>query len=159
EDIENILSGTGDSIVSGTGGSKRREDIEDMVSGTGGSKRKCMVVTTRHNMENRINAMDQRLGNVETTMEQIRQLLLERNERPRRRQGRPMGRVNPHHDEGEESEDSTISPGSWPRYHGGGGHGFYGGRRKLEIPGFKGDDAHGWLIRVNRYFRLNEVRE
>ncbi|MCH80066.1 hypothetical protein A2U01_0000828 [Trifolium medium] len=40
EDIENILSGTGDSIVSGTGGSKRREDIEDMVSGTGGSKRK-----------------------------------------------------------------------------------------------------------------------
>lgn len=24
---------------------------------------------------------------------------------------------------------------------------------------FKGDDAHGWLVRVHRYFRINNVRE
>ena len=29
----------------------------------------------------------------------------------------------------------------------------------MEIPVFKGDDAYGWLVRVERYFRLNEVRE
>lgn len=36
---------------------------------------------------------------------------------------------------------------------------YRGGRRKLEIPVFKGDDAHGWLVRVERYFRVNQVRE
>jgi hypothetical protein len=28
----------------------------------------------------------------------------------------------------------------------------------LEIPIFKGDDAYGWLVRIERYFRLNGVR-
>lgn len=33
------------------------------------------------------------------------------------------------------------------------------GRRKLEIPVFNDDDVQGWLIRVERYFRVNEVKE
>lgn len=36
---------------------------------------------------------------------------------------------------------------------------YRGGRRKLEIPVFNGDDTHGWLARVERYFRINGVRE
>jgi hypothetical protein len=43
---------------------------------------------------------------------------------------------------------------------GGGSHTqrYHGNRRKLEIPIFKGDDAYGWLVRIERYFRLNGVR-
>lgn len=29
----------------------------------------------------------------------------------------------------------------------------------MEIPVFSGDDPHGWIIRVERYFRINGVRE
>ncbi|MCI79503.1 hypothetical protein A2U01_0100774, partial [Trifolium medium] len=37
---------------------------------------------------------------------------------------------------------------------GGHGNGLFGGRKRLETPLFKGDDAYGWLVRVERYFRL-----
>lgn len=33
------------------------------------------------------------------------------------------------------------------------------GSRKLEIPLFNGDEVQGWFIRVDRYFRVNEVKE
>lgn len=33
-----------------------------------------------------------------------------------------------------------------------------GSGRRLEIPIFKGEDAYGWLVRVERYFYLNGVR-
>lgn len=32
-------------------------------------------------------------------------------------------------------------------------------RRKLEILVFNGDEVHGWLVQVDRYFRVNEVKE
>lgn len=113
-------------------------------------------------MENRIDTMEERLGNVEATVVEIHQLLREQNERPRRRQGRPLGRGDPRNNDDDGSDSSTLSHGSRfrPRRHGGGNERrYFGGRRKLEIPVFKGDDAYGWLVRVERYFRLNEVRE
>ncbi|MCI68240.1 hypothetical protein A2U01_0089500, partial [Trifolium medium] len=73
----------------------------------------------------------------------------------------PLGRSN-HEDEEEDwSEESTVSlrPRRQPRRHDDGNRlGYAGGRRRLEIPIFKGDDAYGWLVCVERYFRLNEVR-
>ena len=33
------------------------------------------------------------------------------------------------------------------------------GRRRLELPIFSGDDAYGWLIRVDRYFKVNGVKD
>ncbi|PNX56649.1 hypothetical protein L195_g058311, partial [Trifolium pratense] len=84
---------------------------------------------------------------------QMRQLLQEQPRR-HRRHGRPHG------DE-EGSDDSGVSGESRPRHrhqNGGNGSGFFGGRRCLEIPVFKGEDAYGWLVRIERYFRLNGVR-
>jgi hypothetical protein len=60
-------------------------------------------------MENQIDDMNMRLGNVEATMEQILQLLLELNERSRWRQGRPLGRRDHRNNEGEWSDSSTLS--------------------------------------------------
>ncbi|MCI64544.1 1-phosphatidylinositol-3-phosphate 5-kinase-like protein, partial [Trifolium medium] len=49
-------------------------------------------------------------------------------------------------------------PRRQPRRHDGGNRlGYAGGRKRLEIPIFKGDDAYGWFVRVECYFRLNEV--
>lgn len=31
------------------------------------------------------------------------------------------------------------------------------GGRKLKIPIFRGDDAYGWIVRAERYFKLNMV--
>ncbi|CAH9073319.1 unnamed protein product [Cuscuta epithymum] len=31
--------------------------------------------------------------------------------------------------------------------------------RKIDLPLFKGEDAFGWLVRMNRYFRLNQTEE
>ncbi|GAU29949.1 hypothetical protein TSUD_360640 [Trifolium subterraneum] len=59
-------------------------------------------------MENQNDVMNQRLGNVEATMEQIIQLLLERNERSSQRQRRMLGRRDHRNDEGE-----WIVPAAW----------------------------------------------
>ncbi|CAH9099683.1 unnamed protein product [Cuscuta epithymum] len=31
--------------------------------------------------------------------------------------------------------------------------------RKIDLPLFNGEDAYGWLIRIDRYFRLNHIEE
>lgn len=129
-------------------------------------------------MENRIDTIEQRMNNFEGTMEQIRQLVLEQQsrsqvtvdqirqliqEQPTRNQvrnGRPRGGEYDD-DEEEGSERSTISRDSRSRHrrHGGGnGFRFLGSKRRLEIPIFKGEDAYGWLVRVERYFHLNGVK-
>lgn len=33
------------------------------------------------------------------------------------------------------------------------------GRRRMEVLMFTGDDAHAWIVQVERYFKLNAVRE
>ncbi|CAJ2638342.1 unnamed protein product [Trifolium pratense] len=99
----------------------------------------------------RADALEQRMGNVENTLDEIRLLLRERN-RPRQRQGRPRRRPSPTEDD-DRSDGSMVSRESRPRF-----PRYQGHRRKLEIPIFKGDDAYGWLVRIERYFRLNEVR-
>ncbi|XP_045799541.1 uncharacterized protein LOC123893785 [Trifolium pratense] len=99
----------------------------------------------------RADALEQRMGNVENTLDEIRLLLRERS-RPRQRQGRTRRRPSPT-EEGNRSDGSMVSGESRPRF-----PRYQGHRRKLEIPIFKGDDAYGWLVRIERYFRLNEVR-
>jgi uncharacterized coiled-coil protein SlyX len=118
------------------------------------------MVITRNIMESRVDAIEQRVGNVEETVEQIRQLVLEQQARPQPRQGRPLGRRDQNFDDEEGSDKSRVSEESRPRHryqNGGHGPGFYGGKRRLEIPVFKGEDAYGRLVRIERYFRLNEV--
>ncbi|PNX62188.1 hypothetical protein L195_g061033, partial [Trifolium pratense] len=95
------------------------------------------------------------------TLEQIRQLIQEQPVHQHRRQGRPLGRSNHEDEEEDRSEKSTVSlrPRRQLRRHDGGNRlGYAGGRRRLEFPIFKEDDVYGWLVRVERYFRLNEVR-
>jgi len=110
-------------------------------------------------MESRVDAIEQRVSNVEATVEQIRQLVLEQQARPQvtieqirlliqkqqprrqRRQGRPPGRRDQNSDDEEGSDNSRVSGESRPRHryqNGGHGPGFYGGRRRLE-----GEDAYG----------------
>ncbi|GAU29071.1 hypothetical protein TSUD_278270 [Trifolium subterraneum] len=99
----------------------------------------------------RADALELRMGNIENALGEIRSLLQEQVQ-PRRRQGRPRRRLSFREDD-EGSDDSRVSGESRPRV-----PKYQGGRRKLEIPIFKGDDAFGWLVRIERYFRLNEVR-
>lgn len=123
------------------------------------------MVVTRTTMENRLEQLERNIDRVEnlerdfrewrmenqSQMEELRQLL---RQRPRRRRGRTRHRVD-------ESPFSAVSesrsrshvraPDPSPPTH-------YGGR-KLDVPVFNGDDAYGWLVRVERYFRLNAVRE
>lgn len=129
-------------------------------------------------MENRVDMIEQRMDRFEGTMEQIRQLLMEQQSTPQvtveqirqliqeqsgrnhGRNGRPRRRGEDDEEE-EESDRSTISRESRPRQHrhgGGSGSRFFGSRQRLEIPIFKGEDAYGWLVRVERYFQLNGVR-
>ncbi|KAI5420053.1 hypothetical protein KIW84_044011 [Lathyrus oleraceus] len=119
------------------------------------------------------------MDNLEGTMEQIRQLVMEQQSRPQVtleqiqqliqeqharnhvRHKRLRGRGYEDDEDGEGSERSTISQESRPRHrrHGGGsGTILFGSRRRLEIPIFKGEDAYGWLVRIERYFHLNGVR-
>ncbi|MCI08211.1 hypothetical protein A2U01_0029286, partial [Trifolium medium] len=102
----------------------------------------------------RSDSVKQRLGSLEATMEQIRAVLVNQQTRPRHRRGSPQT-------EDDDSDRSTVSRGSRPHMERGGvshTHRYQGNRRKLEIPIFKGDDAFGWLVRIERYFRLNGVR-
>ncbi|KAK2362488.1 hypothetical protein QL285_087548 [Trifolium repens] len=107
----------------------------------------------------RTDRLEQRMGNVETALDQIR-LLLQEQVRPRRRQGRPRRRPSRTEDDGG-SDGSLVSGESRPamvRNEGTYVTGHYRHKLKLEIPIFKGDDAYGWLVHIERYFRLNEVR-
>ncbi|KAI5444494.1 variant 2, tripeptidyl-peptidase II Tpp2 [Lathyrus oleraceus] len=115
------------------------------------------------------------MGNMEVSMEQIRQLVLDQQSRPqvtvdqihqiiqeqRTRLHRRKGREDRRDDDGEGSAFSSESGESRPRhrYHNDNQRGkIFEGRRRLEIPIFKGEDAYGWLVRVERYFRLHEIR-
>lgn len=130
-------------------------------------------------MENRVDMIERRMDRFEGTMEQIRQLLMEQQSTPQvtveqirqliqeqsgrnhGRNGRPRRRGEDDDEEEEKSDRSTISRESRPRHHrhgGGSGSRFFGSRQRLEIPIFKGEDAYGWLVRVERYFQLNGVR-
>lgn len=130
-------------------------------------------------MENRVDIIEQRMNNLEGTMEQIRQLVMEQQSRPQVtveqirqliqeqparnhvRHGRLLERGYEDDEEGEGSERSTISrePRRRHRRHGGGSRTkLFESRRMLEIPIFKGEDAYGWLVRIERYFHLNGVR-
>lgn len=130
-------------------------------------------------MENRADIIEQRMNNFKGTMEQIRQLVMEQQSRPQvtmeeirrfiqeqpaRSHGRhKRQRLCSDNDDTEEegSDRSTISLESRPRHHRHVGEirpQFFGTRRRVEILMFKGDDAYGWLIRIERYFHLNGVR-
>ncbi|CAJ2662268.1 unnamed protein product [Trifolium pratense] len=100
----------------------------------------------------RSDSVEQRLGSLEATMEQIRAMLVDQQTRPRHRRGRHQRRGSPR-TEDDDSDRSTASRGGVSHT-----HRYQGNRRKLEIPIFKGDDAYGWLVRIERYFRLNGVR-
>ncbi|XP_058756529.1 uncharacterized protein LOC131629765 [Vicia villosa] len=131
------------------------------------------MVNTRSIMENRVDTMEQRMNNFEGTLDQIRLLVIEQQAKPqvtmeqirqllqdRPRRTHRYGSEHEYDDE-EGSERSTVSRDSRPRTrrHGGGnGSRFLGNKRRLEIPIFKGDDAFGWLVRVERYFHLNGIR-
>ncbi|KAI5443986.1 hypothetical protein KIW84_012568 [Lathyrus oleraceus] len=89
------------------------------------------------------------------TVDQIRQIVQERRPRRHRRNGDGDG------DDDEGSDLSSASIRSRPRHRHGNDDrrgGIFGGRRRLEIPVFKGEDAYGWLVRVERYFRIYEIR-
>ncbi|XP_058755088.1 uncharacterized protein LOC131628242 [Vicia villosa] len=136
------------------------------------------MVVTRSEMENRVDSVEQRMNTFEGTLEQIRLMVLEQQarphvtaeqirqiilEQPRRNHGRngrpPRGGYD--EEEEEESDRSSLSRESQHRYRRNRGEGrsrFFGSRRRLEIPLFKGEDAYGWLVKIERYFLLNEVR-
>lgn len=124
------------------------------------------MVITRNTMENRVESLEQafhewRLESDRTfhewrvaqqnQMDELRQLL-----RPGRRRRR--GRTRPRDDDSQVSDGggsrsrsrvrAEVTPPPPP----------YGGR-KMEVPVFNGGDAYGWLVRVERYFRLNAIRE
>lgn len=116
-------------------------------------------------MDNRFDAMEQRMTSLETLIEQTRQLVLEQQARPQVTmeqirqliQERPTGQRRPRQedyvddDEGEGSDRSTLSRASRHRHRRrdtGNGPRFFGSRRKLDIPVFKGEDAYGWLVRI-----------
>ncbi|GAU47870.1 hypothetical protein TSUD_404410 [Trifolium subterraneum] len=120
-------------------------------------------------LENRIGSMEISMGNLNGTMEQVRQMVFEQQAQPQitidqirqlieDQQGRRHQRPRRDDYAEDESEDSTISLRRPGRNEGRNRRGFAGSRRRLEIPIFKGEDAYGWLVRVERYFRLNEVR-
>lgn len=113
--------------------------------------------------------IEQRMNQFQGTIEQIRQIVTEQQSRPQVtvEQIRQLIQERPGHHRGfDDDEDegrirSNRSHESRPRSrrHGGGEGGrTMGSRRKLEIPIFKGEDTYGWLVRVERYFRLNGVR-
>lgn len=131
-------------------------------------------------MENRVENVEHRMNNMEVTMEQIRQMMIEQHSQPQmtmnqirqlirgqprqrhRNQGRPQGRGN--HDNNSDddgsgmSDASSVSQPRRRRNNDGNSWRFNGSRRRLEVPVFKGEDVYGWLVRVERYFRLNEIR-
>ncbi|GAU48626.1 hypothetical protein TSUD_405850 [Trifolium subterraneum] len=135
-----------------------------------------MVVTTRSIMENRIDLLENRIGSMEIsmgnlngTMEQVLQMVFEQQAQPQitidqirqlieDQHGRRHQRPRRDDYAEDESEDSTILLRRPGRNEGRYRRGFAGSRRRLEIPIFKGEDAYGWLVRVERYFRLNGVR-
>ncbi|KAJ1377544.1 Retrotransposon gag domain [Sesbania bispinosa] len=96
-------------------------------------------------------------------MEEIKQLLKEKNRgytRGRSRQRRSPKRRTEGESQGSRAVSSRVSEprsktrdslrGSRPP------RGDYRGR-KLEIPIFSGDDAYGWINRVERYFKVNDM--
>lgn len=101
-------------------------------------------------MEHKLDAMEHRLSNIEATVEQIRQLVLEQQARPQvtleqihllmqeqrphrhRCHGWPRGRRNQNYDDEGGSENNWVSVesrSSQPYQSGGHGPGFYGGKR------------------------------
>ena len=124
-------------------------------------------------MEKRVELIEQWMGNMEASMEQIRQLVLDQQARPQitvdqirqivqeRRPRRHRRNGDGDGDDDEGSDLSSASIRSRPRHRHGNDDrrgGIFGGRRRLEIPVFKGEDAYGWLVRVERYFRIYEIR-
>ncbi|GAU13154.1 hypothetical protein TSUD_112140, partial [Trifolium subterraneum] len=121
-------------------------------------------------LENRMSSMEISMGNLNGTMEQIRQMVFEHQAQPQitmdqireiMQEQRSLRHRHHRHDDGDESDSSTASVESRPRHrrhNDGHGSGLFGGRRRIEIPVFKGEDAYGWLVRVERYFRICEVR-
>jgi hypothetical protein len=130
-----------------------------------------MVATTRSIMDNRLECVEHRTSVMEATMEQLRQMMVEMHARPQisLEQVRQLivetqpQRQNGRHgnEEDDWSDQSAVSTGSrrrTNRNNGGRRLNLGGGRKRLEIPIFKGEDAYGWLVRVERYFRLTEIR-
>ncbi|PNX61324.1 hypothetical protein L195_g052396, partial [Trifolium pratense] len=123
-------------------------------------------------MENRIDLVEQKTSTMEATMEQMRQMLVELQSRPQisadqvrqimaETQNRQRHGRNRNHEEDDGSDHSDVSSESRRRpARNNGGRRFQLGRsgRRLDIPIFKGEDAYGWLVRVERYFRLAEIR-
>jgi len=60
-----------------------------------------------------------------------------------------------------EDRDTWGGPGTWERGNYGGLRGNGGDRkvRKLKMPIFEGEDAYGWIYKVERYFAVNGLTE
>lgn len=113
------------------------------------------MVRTSAAMENRVENLERsfnewRLEN-QAQMEELLQLLTQRNHRRR-------GRTSRCRDESLNSNSSTSRSRSRTRDMERTSPPHYGGR-KMDLPIFNGDEAHGWIVRVERFFRINMVRE
>ncbi|XP_057449034.1 uncharacterized protein LOC130740445 [Lotus japonicus] len=114
---------------------------------------------TRAQMENRMESVEKNVSEMMTVVDELRQLMLQqtrRRSRGRSRTPRRRHRSGSQHssNSGDDSRSSrSVSlrhEDASPRRHIRTG-------RKIDLPVFNGDDAYGWIVRVERFFRLNEV--
>ena len=147
------------------------------------------MVTTRAAMESRLEGVERSVTNVERQQEeqgrvlanlsrQMDQLLRERSVSHSR--GRNFERRFDRHGQRREpgrhersarrevSESRSVAHSrTWEENDRREYDGWGGGRpprrteagRKIELPIFSGDDAYGWLVRVERYFRVNQIED
>lgn len=120
---------------------------------------------TQRTMERRVNHLEEQLEAVRAQNdylraqnEELRTLIMQRTkDRPRRsRHHHHKRRSTADYDGSDEDAGSVYSYGTTNstrdsvRDFGG---------RKMKIPLFRGDDAYGWIVRTERYFKLNRVEE
>lgn len=114
---------------------------------------------TRAQMENRMENVEKNVTDMMSVVDELRQLMLQQNRRrsrgrsktPRRRHRSGSQNSSLSGDDSRSSRSTSLRrDDASPKRHVRTG-------RKIDLPVFNGEDAYGWIVRVERFFRLNDV--
>lgn len=117
------------------------------------------MVNTRAQMEHRIENVERNVTEMRTVVDQLRELML--HQERRRSRGRSHTPRRRHRTEGRVSDpspdDSRSSHSVVFRHNDDSPRRRIRTGRKIDLPLFNGEDAHGWIVRVERFFSLNHI--